>query len=362
MAIASLAAGCASAPERTVDASEVQEPMSWQEGIQTLQDEVYNSPVETAITLVKYKDGSIKWLQGEYTEQTATKVKHNSANVEEEVRQDIINGQELESTCSIHTHPIEGLDVIEFLSEEEVDTIRSNFNNHQSISSISVPPSETDIRNIQIDRLNWINSLVHTGVYDEQVSDPDTKNVPQHYSMVMDPSGAWYFEFENITKLGEYFGKERAYVETADQMIGLVELNIEHLTEEEVAKLYELVAQQEQESPFLTELSDFNNKLETVITLGLNQNIADLVFETEEERELYANHLENLESKKELFEKFKSVVKEYVLTSRDGEVPEDITNALFKMYNSIGIKLRHVSNEDLANEPVCAGVGPVDQR
>jgi hypothetical protein len=356
VSLAMLASLAVSGQVERAHSSEVEPSMSWDQGIETLKEEVYNSPFETAVVFAKYKDGTSEWLEHEYTDQTNQSVSYNNKDVRSLVRSRLIEGKNLDATCSVHIHPLEGLEAIELLEEGDTDKIRHNFNNGNETPNIVMPPSHGDITNVRMTKLGWMMSLIDTGAYDKQINDPNTEDVPKHFSMLADPSGIWYYDYNPELESVEHRNKMKNYGTQVENLVHVVKSNFDTLSTDGKKELETIVLDLEQSDSELSKLNTLQEKVDYLVVSNADERVVNILMSSEQDKLQLDDYLKGLESQKLFYESFKQTVRDYSEAAQSRDVPKETNDALYEMYNNMGIELRHVPYEEIQNEPDCSGI------
>lgn len=164
--------------EKPAEAAEVKSGMTWEEGFDTLKDEVLHSKREQAAYAILRKDGHIEWTASQQGEETRVRVQ--SFPVLRALEKDVASGS-FESLCSFHTHPILSAQAINIITPEEARKSQS-----AEKVTLSIPPSVVDITDFE---------EIETSKITFGLTSAAERRGGYMVHVVLDPSRVWRYRF-----------------------------------------------------------------------------------------------------------------------------------------------------------------------
>ncbi|HWP61372.1 MAG TPA: hypothetical protein VN495_02105 [Candidatus Paceibacterota bacterium] len=324
------------------ESSEVTYGMTWTQGLDGLHDDVRNAESERAAEFVVKKDGTAFWIGSNAGEKT--EVVHDPATKRSQA--EAIKNGEIQTVCSFHTHPLHSAEAAHMITAETAQRLS------EVETTLSAPPSFIDIDGNATDVMVW-------------------RGVPNVVSAVMDPAGLWYYRTsknsdyaERPELLAQLYKRDQLNTEWNDYLDSrLREMNpqqLDAIITEMGKEIATMDAMDRKELGFL--LEERSRRFVIKILIGPLANtgntvIPRLLLQTDQDRQLYSEWQHEANGPRHAdFTELYDLIREYVHATESAPASDELYQRLQEAYLKNAGKVRFVPRDQIAQEPMCAGV------
>ncbi len=336
------------------EAKDVEPGMEWSEGLAVLREELLNSSTEQAAHVVVRRDGSVSWTGSKRGE--GTNVSQNSSETLRTVEREIAQNN-LDSLCSMHTHPVFSAAQANMISYADAEKMRAS-----GKSTLSVPPSGSDVNPFQFGNMGILLQLEKVDAYKVDV--------------VLDPSRAWRHRMANDADYQQWpqFWKEiqdarilvnawQKHTDARLQELSEAELNLltTHLSKNEQDSI--VFSEKGHKSGHYTKEQVVNNKRRSITTSLLGNKSPDLQREffkgDENGMSLHTGFLTIAEQKdRDAAALYEFIKKDWVPTSVQGDPNPEMLTKLKEGYIRNGVVIESFTYEEIENDQKNCAHGP----